>query len=189
MEDISSSSNTTPIHIMALDGIVNVNSLFTMALFLGIVNADPTGKNNTLVEKSKTPSSSCLAHSQVAEALIAFHVYSFSSFLFSSLIASALKQAIKISATNGGDVGSRGGTLAVVHVNSVLLRLAILACAGGSVCGCVFLMLALVNLVQIKLGILACHGFYTLVACIPLFVLIPSGLIFYVCIVMHAFTT
>ncbi|KAK9734766.1 hypothetical protein RND81_04G162100 [Saponaria officinalis] len=185
----SSSPTTTPIHIMALDGIVNVNSLFTMALFLGIVNADPTDPNYTLVHNSNTHSSSCLARSQVAESLIVFHVYSFSSFLFSSLVALALKQAIKFTATNGGDVGDgRGRGLAVVHVNTVLLRLAIFACAGGSVCGCVFLMLALVNLVQIKLGVLACRGFYTLTACIPLFVLIPVALVFYVCIVLHAFT-
>uniref|UniRef100_A0A803LX60 Maternal effect embryo arrest 60 n=2 Tax=Chenopodium quinoa TaxID=63459 RepID=A0A803LX60_CHEQI len=173
---------------MALDGIVNVNSLFTLALFLGIVNADPSNPSYTLVSKNNG-SSSCLAPSFVAEDLIAYHVYSFSSFLFSSLIASALKQAIK---TNGGGVGgqaTRPTNVMVVHVNSVVLRIGILACACGSVFGCVFLMLGLVNLVQIKLGVLACRDFYTLAACVPLLVLVPLALVLYICIILHASTS
>lgn len=188
MGDNHRSPNTTPIHIMALDGIVTVNSLFTLALFLGIVNADPTDPTYTLVSSNNTTTSSCLAPSYLAEDLIVFHVYSFSSFLFSSLIASALKQAIKTTAKDGGDEGD-AGDLMVVHVHTTVLRLGILGCAVGSVFGCLFLMLALVNLVQIKLGILACHSFYTLAACIPLLVLVPLALVLYICIVLHAFTS
>ncbi|KMT05158.1 hypothetical protein BVRB_7g173060 [Beta vulgaris subsp. vulgaris] len=173
---------------MALDGIVNVNSLFTLALFLGIVNSDPSNPSYTLVN-TKNASSSCLAPSYIAEDLIVYHVYSFCAFLLSSLIASALKLAIK---TSGGDVGDRAMSPAntmVVHVNSLALRGGILVCACGSVFGCVFLMLALVNLVQIKLGVLACHEFYTLAACVPLLVLVPLALVLYIGIVLHASTS
>ena len=189
---------TTPIHIMALDGIVNVNSLFTLALFLGIVNADPTDPTYTLVGDSDHLA--CSAKSSMAEDLIVFHVYSFCCFLFSSLIASALKQAIKATDVTPDDSSEVGWPRArfrararalhgVVHVNTVVLRVGILASTGGSVFGCVFLMLALVNLVQIKLGILACHNAYTWAACIPLLVLVPLALVLYICIVLHAFTS
>uniref|UniRef100_A0A803KRR5 Maternal effect embryo arrest 60 n=1 Tax=Chenopodium quinoa TaxID=63459 RepID=A0A803KRR5_CHEQI len=174
---------------MALDGIVNVNSLFTLALFLGIVNADPSNPSYTLVSKNNA-SSSCLAPSFVAEDLIAYHVYSFSAFLFSSLIASALKQAIKTSGrVLGGQVTIRLTNLMVVHINGVVLRIGILACACGTVFGCVFLMLGLVNLVQIKLGVLACRDFYTLASCVPLLVLVPLALVLYICIILHASTS
>ncbi|CAO2825196.1 unnamed protein product [Amaranthus hypochondriacus] len=183
-------SNATSIHIMALDGIINVNSLFTLALFLGIINADPNNPTYTLLVKGKKSSSSssspCLATSYVAEDLIVYHVYSFSAFLFSSLTALALKQAIKT--TSASEIRPLAKIMAH-HVNGVVLKVGILGCACGSVFGCVFLMLGLVNLVQIKLGMLSCYGFYTLAACLPLLLLVPLALILYICIVLHAFSS
>ncbi|KAM2244941.1 hypothetical protein ACFXTI_005941 [Malus domestica] len=129
----------------------------------------------------------CAAGVSSAEGLIAFHVYSFSSFLFSSLVALALKQAIKISrdivVQNGGDSGSHVG-----HVNRVALRVGTLVSAFGSVLGCGFLMMALVDLVQIKLGRLGCGSLYTLAAIGPLVTLVPLALVIYVFLVLHAFT-
>lgn len=58
----------------------------------------------------------------------------------------------------------------------------------GSVFGCGFLMMALVDLVQIKLGVLACGGLYTFSAVVPLVVLVPLGLGIYLFLVLHAFT-
>ncbi|KAM1987436.1 hypothetical protein ACFX15_034695 [Malus domestica] len=36
-----SSSSTTSVHVTALDGLVNVNSLFTIAVFVGLSLATP----------------------------------------------------------------------------------------------------------------------------------------------------
>lgn len=170
-------TNTT-IHIMALDGIVNVNSLFTLALFLGLA-FNPSDPKYTLVDTK-----SCLASQAMAESLVSFHVYSFSSFLFSSLIASGLKLAIR-NAKNGDNELEVNR---VARVNMRILRVGILASAVGSASGCVFLTLALVELVQIKLGILTCWSWYTFLAICPLVILVPSALVIYICVVLHAFT-
>jgi len=58
----------------------------------------------------------------------------------------------------------------------------------GSVLGCAFLMLALVNVVQIKLGTVACGSQHALAAVVPLFVFVPISLCVYVAVVVYAFT-
>ncbi|KAL0401287.1 UNVERIFIED_CONTAM: hypothetical protein Slati_4158600 [Sesamum latifolium] len=78
----------TSIHITALDGIVNVNSLFTLAVFIGLA-WNPTDPSNSLIDPIQQPG--CSPGPKVAEDLVAFHVYSFSCFLFSSLVALGLK--------------------------------------------------------------------------------------------------
>nr|GMD64403.1 uncharacterized protein LOC109163846 [Ipomoea batatas] len=142
-------TSTTLIHIMALDGIVNVNSIFTIALFIGLTST-PSDHSYTLLS---TPA--CAATAATAERLVSRHVYSFSSFLFSSLVALGLKQAIRIA-----DHDHILNCHAVLHgagrVDLRMLRVGILGSALGSVFGCVFLTLALVDWVQIKLGVLAC---------------------------------
>ncbi|XP_038894009.1 uncharacterized protein LOC120082778 [Benincasa hispida] len=150
-------STSTRIHILALDGIVNVNSLFTFAVFLGVAwypTANPAA--NLLTDDDDGP---CAAADSVAQSLIACNVYSFSCFLFSSLVASALKQAIRN--INGGD-GGQG----VAHAPA--LRVGMVASAVGSVLGCGFLVAALLNLVQIKLGTFDCRRWETVAAAVPL---------------------
>lgn len=116
------------------------------------------------------------------------HVYSFSSFLFSSLIASALKQAIKIANGSSQQYDALGVSVTVVRVNLMVLRFGILVSGVGSVFGCGFLMMALVNLIQIKLGVLGCKSFYTLAAISPLLTLVPLSLVIYVVLVLYAFS-
>ncbi|KAB2021036.1 hypothetical protein ES319_D07G112400v1 [Gossypium barbadense] len=171
----------TTIHVMALDGIVNVNSLFTFAIFLGLAWYPIP----TLIDPSSP--ASCAAGSNIAENLISCHVYSFSSFLFSSLIALAIKQAIKIS-KDSNDLAAHGVGASLVDVNLMALRVGMLVSSFGSVLGCGFLMMALVALVQIKLGTLGCGSIYTFAAIGPLVVLVPSALVIYICIVLYALT-
>ncbi|KHN25234.1 hypothetical protein glysoja_010151 [Glycine soja] len=180
-------TTTTRIHIMALDGIVNVNSLFTLALFLGITTTSTT---NTLIGDDNA---ACAAGASISEGLIAFHVYSFSSFLFSSLIALALKNIINFSKDiKDGDVVLDNNNNNWVHsaakINTVVLRLGTLVSAFGSVFGCGFLVMALVDLVQIKLGTLACGSPHTFAAVAPLLVLVPTALLIYVVLVLYSFT-
>ncbi|KAL6980611.1 hypothetical protein U1Q18_022251, partial [Sarracenia purpurea var. burkii] len=145
----------TSIHISALDGIVNVNSIFTLAVFLGLA-WNPTDSTSTLVTDPN-----CAATPKIAEDLVAFHVYSFSSFLFSSLVAMGLKQATRIARSapyplRTFHINHNDLTLDLAYINKSILRVGYMVSAVGSVSGCVFLMLALVNVVQIKLGTLAC---------------------------------
>ncbi|KAI5670575.1 hypothetical protein M9H77_10939 [Catharanthus roseus] len=169
----------TTIHVTALDGIVNVNSLFTLAVFVGLAwnPNDPDNRLNT--------DSNCQAGKKTAEDLVAFHVYSFSSFLFSSLIALCLKQAIRLArSAHYRTIFS----FDLAHVNRTALRVGYLVSAIGSFSGCVFLMLALINVVQIKLGTLSCGSSHSYGAVVPLLILVPSGLLIYVCTVFYAFT-
>ncbi|XP_057767065.1 uncharacterized protein LOC130987505 [Salvia miltiorrhiza] len=170
--------SSTSIHIMALDGTINVNSLFAFAAFVGFAfNPD----------NSLTSAATCAASPASAKHLVELHIYSFSAFLFSSLIASALKLAIR-AADTGGDGGpvladmQSGG-----RVNLRVLRAGILASAAGSVFGCAFLTAALVDLVQIKLGNLRCWGWHAAVAVASLLILAPSALLIYVCLLIYAF--
>ncbi|KAM7263004.1 hypothetical protein ACFE04_000687 [Oxalis oulophora] len=177
---------TTSIQITALDGIINVNSLFTLAVFLGLA-WNPYDPSNTLIQDP-----SCFPSPSLAEALVSFHVYSFSSFLFSSLIALALKNALRISrspchylheATHNDFLHALCG-----RVNKSMLRVGMLVSGVGSVSGCVFLMLALINVTQIKLGTVACGSGHTIAAIVPLVMFVPTGLLIYVSIVVYAFT-
>ncbi|KAG1370986.1 hypothetical protein COCNU_16G000800 [Cocos nucifera] len=156
-----------------MDGIINVNSLFTLALFVGLAwnPSDPC-------DGSFAPGE-CAAGNRVEEDLVSFHVFAFASFLFSSLVALCLRQAIRL-IPPGGSRDAR--------VNRALLRAGILASTVGSVFGCGFLMLALVDVVQVKLGRLGCGGSDSARAIAPLVTLVPAAVLIYAAIVFYTFT-
>ncbi|KAL5130154.1 hypothetical protein HKD37_12G033288 [Glycine soja] len=139
-------TTTTRIYIMALEGIVNVNSLFTLALFLGIITT-----TNTLIGDDNA---TCAAGASISEGFIKLHVYSFSSFLFSSLIALALKNIMNFSKdVDNGDIvldnnNNNNWAHSVAKINTVVLRLGTLISTFGSVFRCGFLVIALVDLVH-----------------------------------------
>ncbi|CAN1147734.1 hypothetical protein LINPERHAP2_LOCUS16046 [Linum perenne] len=106
-----------------------------------------------------------------AEDFVVFHVYAFASFLFSSLITLALKHAISLTSnfTNlVADFVRPSYYDLLVHVNLKALRVGTLVSGLGSIMGCGFLTMALVNLVHIKLWDLSCCGLYTLSTIGPL---------------------
>lgn len=110
--------SATSIHITALDGIVNVNSLFTLAVFIGLA-WNPTDPNNSLIDPAQP--SACSPGPKVAEDLVAFHVYSFSCFLFSSLVALGLKQATRLARHHDHDHRVIWA-FDLAHVNRTALR-------------------------------------------------------------------
>ncbi|KAI4306769.1 hypothetical protein L6164_030018 [Bauhinia variegata] len=171
-------SAITSLHISALDAIINVNSLFTLAVFLGLT-WNPNDPNENL---NSDPA--CAPTPTIAENVVAFHVYSFSSFLFSSLVALALKQAIRLSRNSNFHFPIEF----FAHINTTIFRIGMLVSGAGSVIGCGFLMMALVNVVQIKLGTLACGSSHSYAAVVPLFILVPSALLIYVSVALYAFT-
>ncbi|KAL7264044.1 hypothetical protein ACSBR1_002076 [Camellia fascicularis] len=169
----SSSSTTTSVHVTALDGLVNVNSLFTIAVFVGLSLTTPH-------QHSLNPST-CDAGIDLAKKLLVFEVVSFSFFLFSSLVAQGLKLAINILNSRDVDEAFRA------HINIKVLRFGMVGSAVGSVMGCLFLMLSMINVVEIKLGTLSCGSKSTVISAAALIVLVTSGLLVYVSTTVYAF--
>ncbi|XP_019166816.1 PREDICTED: uncharacterized protein LOC109162592 [Ipomoea nil] len=168
------SSSTTSVHVTALDGLVNVNSLFTVAVFVGLSLATPG-------QKSLEERSSCDAGIDVVKKLLVFEVVSFSFFLFSSLVAQGLKLAINLLNSKEADEAFRA------HVNAKVLRLGMVASAVGSVMGCLFLMLSMVNVIEIRLGMLSCGSKSAVHTVAVLVVLVTSALLVYISTVIYAF--
>uniref|UniRef100_A0A0D9XW38 Uncharacterized protein n=1 Tax=Leersia perrieri TaxID=77586 RepID=A0A0D9XW38_9ORYZ len=154
--------------------IVNVNSLFTLAAFIGLAwrpFASPTAPT----------------------AFACFHVLAFACFLFSSIVALCLKQIVRTYPSQHYPRRSFGSaaTSRTARINRAALRVGIVASAVGSMCGCGFLMMALVNVVQVKLSRLRCGagGGAAWGAVVPLVTLVPTAmLLIYIGIVFYAFT-
>jgi len=149
------SANTTSVHVTALDGVVNVNSLFTLAAFVGLAWR-PSADGPGLAAGADRAGSPCAAGDRAESDLVSFHVLAFACFLFSSLVALCLKQLVRTFPTHhrhGTASASSSSVLGrTARINRAALRVGILASAVGSVAGCGFLMMALVNVMQVKLG-------------------------------------
>ncbi|ERM96208.1 hypothetical protein AMTRI_Chr09g14740 [Amborella trichopoda] len=169
------SSSTTSVHVTALDGLVNVNSLFTIAVFVGLSITAPG-------QRSLQGSGKCDAGPEVARRVVVFEVVAFAAFLFSSLVAQGLKLAINLINSNEADEIFRA------RINGRLLRIGMLGSAAGSVLGCVFLVLSIVNVVQIRLGTLTCGSHPAAQAVWTLVVLVSTALVVYISTVLYAFT-
>lgn len=190
----------TSIHVTALDGIVNVNSLFTLAAFLGLAWR-PSSDGPGLADGADRTGNPCAAGDRAESDLVSFHVLAFACFLFSSLVALCLKQLVRAyyppphrhrhrpSSSSSSSVGA-GVVGRTTRINRAVLRVGILASAVGSVAGCGFLMMALVNVVQVKLGRLGCGegGAAAWAAVVPLVTLVPAAMLIYIGIVFYAFT-
>ena len=165
---------TTSVHVTALDGLVNVNSLFTIAVFVGLSLTTPN-------QKSLENKSSCDAGNEVVKKLLVFEVVSFSFFLFSSLVAQGLKLAINLLNSKDVDEAFRA------HISVKVLRFGMMGSAVGSVMGCLFLMLSMVNVIQIRLGMLSCGSRQTVQSVAALIVLVNSALAVYISTAVYAF--
>lgn len=186
----------TSIHVTALDGIVNVNSLFTLAAFVGLAWR-PSSDGPGLADGADRTGNPCAAGDRAESDLVSFHVLAFACFLFSSIVALCLKQLVRTyppqyrRGTPGAGSSAAGAVVGrTARINRAALRVGILASAVGSVAGCGFLMLALVNVVQVKLGRLGCGdgGSAALAAVVPLVTLVPAAMLIYIGIVFYAFT-
>ncbi|KAI3844960.1 hypothetical protein MKX03_032964 [Papaver bracteatum] len=175
MTSDSASYSTTSVHVTALDGLVNVNSLFTIAVFVGLSLTTPG--QHSLENKDI-----CDAGIDVAKRLLVFEVVSFSFFLFSSLIAQGLKLAINLLNSKDVDEALRA------HINIKVLRFGMLGSAVGSVMGCIFLMLSMVHVIEIRLGLLSCGSKAAVRAVATLTTLVSSALLVYITTAVYAFT-
>ncbi|KAG8371655.1 hypothetical protein BUALT_Bualt13G0110800 [Buddleja alternifolia] len=162
----------TSVHVTALDGIVNVNSLFTMAIFIGFSFTVPSasGAGNKL---------SCNASVSLVRRVIVFEVISFACFLFSSLIAQSLKLAINLVISLGSDDPH------IADIDSFCMKYGLFSSAVGSVLGCSFLMLSIVGFIQVKLGVISCGG-ESVIAVVILVSLVGSALLVYILTAIYA---
>lgn len=178
----------TSIHVTALDGIVNVNSLFTLAAFVGLAWR-PSSDGPGLADGADRTGNPCAAGDRAESDLVSFHVLAFACFLFSSIVALCLKQLVRTFPPHHRQ-GASSAVGRTARINRAALRVGILASAVGSVAGCGFLMMALVNVVQVKLGRLGCGagGSAAWAAVVPLVTLVPAAMLIYIGIVFYAFT-
>ncbi|XP_057964822.1 uncharacterized protein LOC131155597 [Malania oleifera] len=167
-------ATTTSVHVTALDGLVNVNSLFTVAIFVGLSLTTPG-------QRSLENRSACDADVSVAKKLLVFEVVSFSFFLFSSLVAQGLKLAINLLNSKDVDEAFRA------HINIRVLRFGMLGSAVGSVMGCLFLVLSMINVIEIRLGMLSCGSKSAVHAVVVLIMLVSSALVVYISTAIYAF--
>lgn len=163
----------------AIDGIVNVNSLFTVAVFVGLSLSPPAPEHQS--SRSHYQESKCVAGPEVSRMLTVYEVVSFSFFLFSSLVAQGVKLAINLKNSVVVDDEFKA------HFNANLLRCLMIASAAGSVIGCLFLMLSMVKVVEIQMGILSCGNEHVLQAVASMVVFVTSGLVVYISTVTYAF--
>ncbi|XP_042498838.1 uncharacterized protein LOC122077103 isoform X2 [Macadamia integrifolia] len=171
----TTSYSSTSVHVTALDGLVNVNSLFTIAVFVGLSLTTPG-------QRSLENKGACDAGLDVARKLLAFEVVSFSFFLFSSLVAQGLKLALNLLNSKDVDDAFRA------HINLKVLRFGMLGSAFGSVMGCVFLVLSMVSVIQIRLGLLSCGSKYAVDSVAVLVTLVSTALLVYISTAVYAFT-
>ncbi|KAI4374430.1 hypothetical protein MLD38_012426 [Melastoma candidum] len=167
-------TTTTSVHVTALDGLVNVNSLFTIAVFVGLSLTTPG-------QHSLENPGGCDAGIDVVKRLLVFEVVSFSFFLFSSLVAQGLKLAINLLNSNDVDEAFRA------RISIRVLRLGMLGSAIGSVMGCLFLMLSMVCVIEIRLGTLSCGSKSAIDAVAALVVLVSSALLVYISTAVYSF--
>ncbi|XVF47344.1 hypothetical protein PTKIN_Ptkin03bG0101600 [Pterospermum kingtungense] len=164
--------NVREIHQKALDDLVNVNSLFTLAVFVGLSLARPG-------ERSLENRSECDADVNNAKRLVVNEVASFACFLLSSLVAKALK--IHVTVCQEEDFKQTRNQF----IRGSMLLLSVWA----SVFGCIFLTVSMVDVIQIKVGKLSCGSVHAWRATGALIAIVLLALSIYVPFMMTAIYT
>ncbi|KAL7172886.1 hypothetical protein ACSBR2_032370 [Camellia fascicularis] len=157
-----------------LDDLVNVNSLLSIAVFVGLSYATPG-------QRSLENRPECDAEPRQAENLVVLEVVAFSFFLFSSLVAKSLKVNFQIYG-NGNFKIDETGQGHLRWWKWLFLSLSVLA----SFLGCFFLMLSMFYLIQIRLGRLSCKSPYTQGAALLMTVIVCVGMLIYLPLVVAA---
>ncbi|KAB2075297.1 hypothetical protein ERO13_A07G195900v2 [Gossypium hirsutum] len=164
--------NLREIHQKALDDLVNVNSLFTLAVFVGLSMARQG-------ERSLENRTECDADVGNARRLVVNEVVSFACFLLSSLVAKALK--IHVTICQEEDFKNTRNQ----SVRFSMLMLSVWA----SVFGCIFLTVSMVDVIQIKVGKLSCRSVHAWRAAGALIAIVLLALSIYVPFMMTAIFT
>ncbi|KAK3444025.1 hypothetical protein EUGRSUZ_A00235 [Eucalyptus grandis] len=160
-------------HLKVLDDLVSVNSLFTFAVFVGISFAS---SNPHSLESRK----GCQADLQTSMTLLVNEVVSFVCFLLSSLLATALKMHLSMYIVLHRKKDD--GFDCLEPIRNIMILVSTL----GSILGCVYLTLSMVDVVRVLLGKIACGGSDTVQAAGSLVAIDSLALIIYVPCMMLA---
>ncbi|KAJ9693298.1 hypothetical protein PVL29_012168 [Vitis rotundifolia] len=134
---IPSDSDITKSFKEGLDDVINVNALFTSAVFIGLSFSSSTSTLETREE--------CKPGLGIEKWLVIFEIIAFGFFLVSSLLGKALKIQLHIVKNNSCFIQNTCRAMMVL-------------CAACSILGSVFLFLSMINVVQMRLGKLTCKG-------------------------------
>ncbi|XP_058006493.1 uncharacterized protein LOC131181646 isoform X2 [Hevea brasiliensis] len=157
------------VQLRALDDLVSVNSLFTIAIFLGLSFASPT-------QQSLDNRPQCAPDVKMEKRLVVYEVVSFACFLLSSLVAKSLKVFISFHRNkNDLDISNTHQYQVIKPSRGFMILLSVLA----STVGVVFLTLSMVDVVQIKIGKMSCGIHETQAAVISLSTIVTLALFIY----------
>ncbi|TXG68280.1 hypothetical protein EZV62_003215 [Acer yangbiense] len=162
------------VHQKALDDLVNVNSLFTIAVFVGLAYANPS-------QRSLENRPECDPDPSLGKRLIIYEVNSFACFLFSSLVAKAIKVLLNIRKKEL----TRDHRLVPDRLCKKILlsdawkRFSLGLSVLASFAGIVLLTLSIVYVIQIRVGKLTCGSYHAIQAVVPLCVIVFTALLFY----------
>ncbi|KAI6669211.1 hypothetical protein NL676_004097 [Syzygium grande] len=127
-----------------LKDVVALNSLFTVAVFVGLSLAQP-GQVQSLQDET-----TCHPDAKIRKRLVAFEIASFSCFICSGFLAKTVMVFLYVDKNQDRDAKNLHRQLKYL----VGFYLSIYV----SMVGCLLLLLAMVDVVQIKLGRLSCHS-------------------------------
>ncbi|XP_010054762.2 uncharacterized protein LOC104443106 [Eucalyptus grandis] len=165
-----------------LDDIVSLNSLFTVAVFIGLSFAQP-GQVQSLADDPR-----CHPGANLRKRLVAFEIASFSSFIFAGFLAKSVKVFLYISKkrdalerenNNNSLEGKDNPHRRLMSVIGFYLSIY------GTMVGCSLLLLAMVDVVQIKLGLLSCRSKFTVATVCAMVGVIGLGLLTFFFTVTH----
>ncbi|KAK3444020.1 hypothetical protein EUGRSUZ_A00225 [Eucalyptus grandis] len=162
------------IYQRALDDLVSVNSLFTVAVFVGLAFASAEQQN--LAGNRK-----CEAGVRVGRRLVKNEVISFAFYLFSSLVAKSLKTHLFTYLITDPSCDQ------ITHWSSKVLRGSLFFLSTAtSIIGGVLLLYSMIDMIQLRLGKVTCKGIETLNAVGVLIAVNIFALLIYIPFVAHA---
>ncbi|KAL8096899.1 hypothetical protein AgCh_030107 [Apium graveolens] len=151
------------VHLKLLDDLVNVNSLLTIAVFVGLSMTTPGTRSLDTREE-------CSSGPEMAKMLIVYEVIAFSCFLLSSIVAKVLKLHLYLD----------GVRYKIISRDFDLKDFMLVLSASASVAGIVSLSLSIVNIIQIRIGLLSCGVKESRIAVLCLGVIVGFALAIYV---------
>ncbi|KAJ9159816.1 hypothetical protein P3X46_025285 [Hevea brasiliensis] len=160
----------------AVDVLSSINSLFTVAVFLGLSFASPN-------QKSIDPRSECNPDATMLKRLVLWEVISFSFFLFSSLFLKSLQLYINMLGDEKKEGekkegGKKKGVVRGMFYISVLT----------TTLGVASFTVSMAYLIQIQVGKMSCWIFETTLSVIFLAVMVFLGIVSYLVVTALTFS-
>lgn len=174
------SSKIIQMHQNILDDLVNVNSLFSAAVFLGMTFVAPR-------QESLETRSECNMDPLQSKRVVLCNVVTFACFLLSSLAAKSLKAILCLVKSDVREelrVRALKKILLDLNWRRFLLGISVLA----SFAGIVSLTMSMIITVQLKLGKVSCGSHYAKLAVATLIAIVSFTLLLYTPSMVYSIT-